>query len=189
MTPPAGGRRHYWIFFLTSIEKCELFFCWFCHGDIHWPIFDILHNTHVSAITHLIERGKKGKEERTEEAFYSLARMNTEDSLVAKRQKPSGFNSKGERADLFLGHKMSKRIQRKAGFLTLGTGQNKKPLALSPSLIPYKNFIFLLLFKLVPFPLWSTWWWTTLSPKNQTNVEGLTHAQDLDKCFDWSSWS
>lgn len=89
----------------------------------------------MSAITHLIERGKEGKEERTEEAFYSLARMNTEDSSVATGQKPSGFNLKGERADLILGHKMSNRIQRKAGFLTLGTGQNKKPLALSPSLI------------------------------------------------------
>lgn len=83
---------------------------------------------------------------------------------------------------------MSNRIQRKAGFLTLGTDQNKKPLALSPSLISYKNFIFFLLFKLVPFPFWSTWRWTTLSPKNYDNIEEyLTHSQDLNKCFDWSS--
>lgn len=48
--PPAGGRRHCCSLLLTSIEKGELFFCLFYHGDIHWPIFDILHNIHVSAI-------------------------------------------------------------------------------------------------------------------------------------------
>lgn len=136
-------------------------------------IFCIIHMCQRSHIW--LRRGKGGTEERTEEAFYSLARMNIEDSLVAMGQKPSGFNLKGERADLFLGHKMSNRIQRKAAFLTLGTGQNKKPLALSPSLIPYKNFIFLLLFKLAPLPLWSTWRGTTLSSENQANVE-VSHS-------------
>lgn len=57
-----------------------------------------------------------------------------------KGQKPSGFNLKGQRADLFLGHRMSNRIQRKVGFLTLGKGQKNKPSALRPSLIPYKGF-------------------------------------------------
>lgn len=186
--PPAGGRWHCCILLLTSIEKCELFFCLFYHGDPIdlYLIFCIIYMCQRSHIW--LRKGKEGKEEQTEEAFHSLAWMNIEDSLVATGQKPSGFNLKGERADLFLGHKMSNRIQRKAGFLTLGTGQNKKPLAFSPSLIP-KNFIFLLLFKLVLLPLWSTWRWTTLSPENRANVEVSHSCPRPGQVFWLVSWS
>lgn len=72
---------------------------------------------------------------------------------------------------------MSNRIQRKAGFLTLGTGQSKKPFALPPSLIPNKGFVFLLLFKLDTLPLWSTWPWTTPGPGTRPHVEGMTSCR------------
>lgn len=52
---------------------------------------------------------------------------------------------------MFLGRWISNRIQGKAGFLTSETGQNKKPFALLPFLVPNKSFICFLLFKLDPF--------------------------------------
>lgn len=122
-----GGTLHCCILLLTSIEKCELFFCLFYHGDIHWPIFDILHNVHVSVITHLIEKGERGQGREGWRKDFTVWQewMYYRGFFGFKEQKPSGFNLKGQRADLFLGRRMSNRIQRKVGFLTLGKGQKK----------------------------------------------------------------
>lgn len=100
-----------------------------------------------------------------------------------KGQKPSGFNLKGQRADLFLGHRMSNRIQRKVDFLTLGKGQKKKPFALHPSLIPSKGFSCYSNWTLfLSGPPGDRQFW---APGARLLIEGMTYEECLTHAVSW----
>lgn len=82
---PSRGEERIVCSLLPGIAKCESFLGLFYHGDTHWPIFDILHDIHVSVITRDWEREEdREQKDRGSEHVSRNIRCTVENALFAR---------------------------------------------------------------------------------------------------------